>query len=58
MKCKIDEIAVSLKAISGLLYALAFQAENGAGVDETCLLLLADIVCDIQTLCEKAAVTG
>ena len=57
MQCKIDEIDSNLKGISGLLYALAFQAEKGGVVDEACLLLLANMVCDTQRLCEEAAVT-
>lgn len=58
MQCKIDEISSSLKGISGLLYALAFQAEKGVGVDEACLLLLANIICDTQKLCEEATAAG
>lgn len=53
MQCKIDEIGSNLKGIAGLLLALASQAESGVSVDETCLLLLANMVCDIQKLCEE-----
>ena len=54
MQCKIDEINSNLKGISGLLYSLAFQAENGIGVDGDSLLILANMVCDTQKLCEEA----
>lgn len=53
MQYIIDEINHNLKGIAGLLYALAFQAEKGVGVDETCLMLLANMVCDTQKLCEE-----
>ena len=55
MQCKLDEIGSHLKGISGLLYALAFQAENGVDVDGACLLLVANMVCDTQRLCEETA---
>ena len=53
MQCKFDQISSNLKGISGLLYSLAFQAESGVVVDGDCLLLLANMVCDTQRLCEE-----
>ena len=53
MQCKIDEISSNLKGISGLLYSLAFQAENDVVVDGDSLLILANMVCDTQRLCEE-----
>ena len=58
MQCKIDEINSNLKGISGLLLALAFQAENGVVVDRDSLLILASMVCDTQKLCEEADMDG
>ena len=49
----IEEIDNNLKGLTSLLFALAAQAEECAGINGDCLLLLANVALNTQKLSEE-----